>query len=431
MTPTRTLRFAPKQPGDPGAPFARPLHGKRRVAGPVPRSFVHVDPDAPPGASSRHAALRCIAHVDLDAFYASVEELDHPEWKGHPLVVGADPQEGRGRGVVATANYPARKFGIRSAMPIGEAWRRCPEARFVFPRFDRYHQKSQEVFAVLRESVDVVEPAGIDEGYLDLSSKADTFHAAVELARAIQARILAQTQLTASMGVAANKTVAKIATDMQKPHGLTAVAPGTEEAFLAPLPVRKIPGVGPKSEERLASLGVTTVGQLAELAPSILRREFGAWGPRLADLARGIDETPLETEWERKSVGGETTFLQDSTDEAEWRATVADLARDAARTLAEEGNVARTLTLKVRLTGFETFTRARTLAVPTDDAGAFVRIALELLEENRPTRAVRLLGVRLSHLMPREGRQRVLDDWDAALLGEAPPWRPKQRRLDE
>ena len=375
--------------------------------------------------------MRAIVHVDLDAFYASVEELDHPEWKGHPLVVGADPRGGAGRGVVATCNYAARRFGIRSAMPIGEAWRRCPDARFVFPRFERYHAESEKVFAILRESADAIEPASIDEGYLDVSARVASFQEAVEHARAVQRRIAAQTGLTASMGVATNKTVAKIATDMQKPEGLTAVAPGTEEAFLAPLPVRKIPGVGPKSEERLASLGAVTVGQLAALPAGILSREFGAWGPRLAQLARGIDEAPVETGWERKSVGGETTFLVDSGDEAEWRRTVEELARDAARTLVSEGDVARTVTLKVRLIGFETFTRARTLSAPTDDGGVLARVALELLAENRPSRAVRLLGVRFSHLTPLEGRQLLLDEWDAARLGEARPWRPGQRRLDE
>ncbi|HVM44874.1 MAG TPA: DNA polymerase IV [Candidatus Thermoplasmatota archaeon] len=375
--------------------------------------------------------MRYIVHVDLDAFYASVEELDHPEWKGHPLVVGADPQEGRGRGVVATCNYAARRFGIRSAMPISEAWRRCPDARFVFPRFERYHEASQQVFAVLRESADAVEPASIDEGYLDLGSRVDTFPAAVAHARAVQARILEATGLTASMGVATNKLVAKIATDMQKPHGLTAVAPGEEEAFLAPLPARKIPGVGPKSEERLRALGVETIGQLAALPPAVLTREFGAWGARLAQLARGVDEAPVATDWERKSVGGETTFLRDSADPDEWRATVAGLARDAAEALAREQSVARTITLKVRLAGYETFTRARTLATPTDDAATLARVALELLDENRPARAVRLLGVRLSHLTPRAGRQLLLDEWDAARLGEAPAWHPRQRTLFE
>ena len=410
MSSARTGVIAPRQIGERGAPFALNI-GIRR------------------GPKLGQPLVRSIAHVDLDAFYASVEELDHPEYKGHPLVVGADPKDGHGRGVVTTANYAARKFGIRSAMPISEAYRRCPDARFVYPRFERYHEMSQAVFAILRESADAIEPAGIDEGYLDLTSRADGFQAAVELARAIQERVLRETQLSVSLGVASNKVVAKIATDMQKPHGLTAVVPGTEEAFLAPLPVRKIPGVGPKTEAHLQQMGIETIAQLAAVAPSVLAREFGAWGPRLAQLARGIDEAPVETGWERKSVGGETTFLHDTSDPEEWRTTVAGLAREAASSLVEEGSVARTVTLKVRLSGFETYTRARTLPTPTDDGGVFARVALELLDENRPTRAVRLLGVRLSHIVPREGRQLRIDEWDAARLGEAPPWRSPQRRL--
>lgn len=374
---------------------------------------------------------RFIAHVDLDAFYASVEELDHPEWAGHPLVVGADPQEGHGRGVVATANYAARAFGIRSAMPISEAWRRCPTARFVEPRFERYAEKSDEVFAVLRKVCDMVEAASIDEGYLDLTSRAPDFGAAVALAGAIQRRVLAETRLSASLGVSTSKLVAKIATDMRKPHGLTPVGPGQEEAFLAPLPVRKIPGVGPKSEERLAALGVATCAELAALPASALSREFGVWGPRLAQMARGIDEAPVETAWERKSLGGETTFLRDVADPGLWRETVEALAREAAASLVEEGFLARTLTLKVRLSGFETYTRARSLPRPSDDARVFAHLAQALLDENAPTRPVRLLGVRLSHLTPRGKRlQAPLDDWSAERFGEAPPWRPAQQRLD-
>lgn len=374
--------------------------------------------------------MRLVLHVDLDAFYASVEELDHPEWKGHPLVVGTLPDEGRARGIVTTCNYAARAFGIKNAMPISQAWRLCPGARYVEPRFERYAEKSEEVFALLRET-GPVEPASIDEGYLDLTGRCATFEEAVALARSLQEAIQARTGLSASLGVAANKLVAKIATDMRKPHGLTGVPPGAEEAFLAPLPARKIPGVGPKSEERLSLLGIATCAELAAAPASLLQREFGVWGPRLAELARGVDDSPVETNWERKSLGGETTFSRDSADPAEWRATVAELAEGAARSLAEEGLVARTLTLKIRLTGFETHTRSRTLPRATDDAGAWRETALALLEENEPPRAVRLLGVRLSHLAPKQGGQRDLRDWDAEVLGEAPRWRPKQRRLDE
>lgn len=374
---------------------------------------------------------RSIVHVDLDAFFASVEELDHPEWKDHPLVVGADPKQGAGRGVVTTANYAARKFGIRSAMPVSEAYRRCPDARFVHPRFERYAQKSDEVFAILRGSTDALEPGGSDEAWLDLSSRAAGFEQAIALARALQQRILDETKLTASMGIATNKVVAKIATDMRKPFGMTIVPPGTEAEFLAPLPVRKIPGVGPRSNERLAQLGIETIAQLAATPAVLLQREFGVWGPRLGALARGIDESPVETGWERKSIGNETTFAVDSTDETEWAATLDDLMRGAVTRLREEGTLARTVTLKVRLAGFETYTRARTLPAPTDDVGVLSRAVLELLAQHKPTRPVRLLGVRLTHLSPREGEQSLLDTWDVARFGEAPPWHPKQRRIDD
>ncbi|MEA3198807.1 MAG: hypothetical protein QOE90_235 [Thermoplasmata archaeon] len=371
---------------------------------------------------------RLILHVDLDAFYASVEELDHPDWKGHPLVVGADPQEGRGRGIVTTANYEARKFGVRSAMPISTAWRLCPQARYVEPRFERYMEKSDEVFAILRRA-GAVEPASIDEGYLDVSSLGD-FEAALRAARELQQEILRETGLSASFGVATNKLVAKIATDMQKPRGVTGVPPGTEEGFLAPLAARRIPGVGPKSEARLAMLGIHTCADLAAAPASLLSREFGVWGPRLAELARGVDDAPVETSWARKSLGGETTFQRDVEDPSVLRDTVAELAERGAASLAEEKLLARTVTLKIRLTGFETHTRARTLPRATDDAAALRETALALLAENAPPRAVRLLGVRLSHLVARSG-QRDLRDWDAEVLGEARPWRPKQRRLDE
>ena len=375
--------------------------------------------------------MRFVLHVDLDAFYASVEELDHPEWKGHPLVVGADPQGGRGRGVVTTANYEARRFGVRSAMPISQAWQLCPHARYVFPRFERYAEKSGEVFRVVREMADLVEPAGIDEGYLDVSSRAATFPEAVEVARALQRRIRDETMLSASVGVATSKLVAKIATDMQKPAGLTAVPPGTEEAFLAPLPARKIPGVGPKTEARLLELGLVTCADLAAAPASLLAREFGSWGPRLGQLARGLDDAPVEVGWERKSLGSETTFDRDEADPEEWARTLRSLAAEIAASLREEGRVARTVTLKVRLQGFETHTRARTLPMPVDDAGTLERVAAELLREFAPARPVRLLGLRVTGLGGASGEQATMDAWPADLLGEQPAWRPAQRRLDE
>lgn len=372
-----------------------------------------------------------IAHVDLDAFFASVEELDHPEYIGFPLVVGADPKEGRGRGVATTANYAAREFGIRSAMPISEAWRRCPTARFVKPRFHRYQEKSEEVFDLLRESVDLVEQASIDEAYLDLSQRGTDFPAALAFVKALQKRIHAKTRLTASFGLSASKTLSKIASDINKPNGITAVPPGTEAAFLAPLPARKIPGVGPKTDERLAELGIHTCGDLAALSRERLLDLFGSWGPRLGELARGVDAEPVRSQWTRKSAGNERTYFQDVEDPRVWEATLRDLSEDGARTLVEEGVGARTVTLKVRMTGFETYTRARTLPAPVQDAEAILRIAKDLLRESPPSRAVRLLGVRLTGLTPGVAGQASLRAWPADIMGEHEAWHSPQRRVDE
>lgn len=368
-------------------------------------------------------------HVDLDAFYASVEVRENPELRGKPLVVGADPKEGHGRGVVTTASYEARKFGIRSAMPISTAWRLCPDAVFVYPRFDLYSRVSDGVFAVLRATGATVEGASIDEAYLDATAVTRDMDEAVALARRVQAAVVEAERVTASVGVASNKLVAKIATDLNKPAGVTAVPPGTEEAFLAPLPARKIPGVGPKTDEALKAMGVATCGELARVPPAVLAERFGSWGPRLAELARGVDLTPVEAEWARKSVGSETTFETDVTDPDHLRATVDELADDAARRVAEERLAARTVTLKLRLADFTTFTRSRTLPRATDLAPVVRVAARALLDEALPEGAsVRLLGVRLSHLVDTTRKQASLDLWPADVLGEAEP--PPDRSLD-
>ncbi len=369
--------------------------------------------------------------MDLDAFFASVEELDNPEWKGSPLVVGADPKMGLGRGVVTTANYAARKYGIKSAMPISEAWRRCPTARFVRGHYPRYTEKSREVFDILQEATDVIERAGIDEAYLDLSDKVDTFDEAVNLARDFQARIEAATGLTASFGMATSKTVAKIASDYRKPRGITAVTPGTEATFLAPLAARRIPGVGPKTEARLEELGIETCADLAALSGTRMGELFGSWGPRLAELARGIDDSPLLVAWERKSLGNETTYAQDVDDPRVWESTLNALAEESAETLQKEGVVARTITIKVRVTGFETYTRGRSLPVPVCEKDAIARVALDLLRENAPDKPVRLLGLRLTGLAAVVRGQSTLRAWPADVLGELEPWIAPQRRVDD
>src|SRR3954463_3295668 len=253
-----------------------------------------------------------VAHLDLDAFFAAVEELENPELKMVRLVVGGDPH---GRGVVATANYVARRFGIGSAMSCAEAERRCPQAVFVRPRMALYREYSREVWSIVRESVSTIEQAGIDEGYLDLGQVAPAFDDARAVAEAVQAVVRARTRLSCSLGVATSKVVAKIASDRRKPGGLTAVRPGQEAAFLAPFPIRILPGVGPRAEERLKAFAVETIGQLAAITDEQLGGVMrGKVGRELRDRARGIDPRPLEVSTERISISQEETFARDISD---------------------------------------------------------------------------------------------------------------------
>ncbi|HVL47626.1 MAG TPA: DNA polymerase IV, partial [Candidatus Thermoplasmatota archaeon] len=376
-----------------------------------------------------------ILHFDLDAFYASVEQRDDPSLKGKPVVIGADPEGGRGRGVVATASYEARAFGIRSAMPMTQAWRACPDAVYLPPDIERYAAVSREVFATIARHADVLEPGGIDEGYLDVTERT---RGDFDEARALAARVAAEVRrdhgLSTSWGVAPSKLVAKIATDMQKPRGLTVVRPGEEERFLAPLPARKIPGVGPKTAERLEDLGVKTCADLAATPVALLARELGVWGPRLAALARGLDDSPVDPAWERKSVGSETTFHDDLPPGPALEEAVARAAGWVAEGLAAEALLARTVVLKVRLEDFTTFTRSRTLALPTDDAATLREAALALLAESPLPKRVRLVGVRGTNLVaPHGARQATLDRWPADVLGEraAAGGRGKRPRLWE
>ncbi len=339
-----------------------------------------------------------VAHLDLDAFFAAVEELENPELKGVPLVVGGDPH---GRGVVATANYVARGFGIRSAMPCAEALRRCPQAVFVRPRISLYRDYSREVWAHVRAMVPTVEQAGIDEGYLDLGEVAPAFDDARALAEAVRAVVRARTRLSCSLGVATSKVVAKIASDRRKPGGLTAVRPGREAAFLAPFPIRLLPGVGPRAEERLARAGVTTIGRLAALPD----RELGAVlrgkvGLELRDRARGIDPRPLEVSTERISISNEETFARDVGDREQLHDELRRMADSLAAHLAARGQVARTVTTKLRYPDFAIRTRSTSLPVGTDDAGRIGDLACALLDRalrDRPG-PLRLVGVGVSGL---------------------------------
>ena len=341
---------------------------------------------------------RTILHVDMDAFFAAVEQRDRPELRGRPVIVGADPQGGRGRGVVSTASYEARRFGVHSAMPISEAWRRCPDGVYLPVDMESYARESERIMEMLRRFTDLVEPVSIDEAFLDVTGSARALGSGEAIAKQLKEAIRSEAGLTASVGVAASKLVAKIASDLRKPDGLVVVPPGTEEAFLAPLPVRRLWGVGPKMEEELAKLGVTTIGDLAALDPARLERRLGTHGHDLQLLARGIDEREVLSESEEaKSLGQEHTYERDTGDPARLRATLLDLADAVSRRLRAHGLKARTITLKYRDETFRTTTHARTLSNAVDSGNEVFGAAWHLFQEVHGTRKVRLLGIYASH----------------------------------
>jgi len=351
---------------------------------------------------------RSILHVDMDAFYAAVEQRDRPELRGRPVVVGADPRGGRGRGVVSTASYEARRFGIGSAMPISQAYRLCPGAVYLPVDMEKYAAVSAEVMAVLRDFTDLVEPLSIDEAFLDVTGSRRALGSGEAIARALKDKLRAATALTASVGLAANKLVAKIASDLRKPDGLVVVPPGTEAAFLAPLAVRRLWGIGPKMEERLFKAGIHTIGQLAAQGEAVLERRFGTHGQDLLRLARGLDDREVESHAaEAKSVGQEHTYGRDTADRAQHRRTLLDLCDGVARRLRGQGLQASSVTLKHRDEAFHTVTRATTLASPTDASDALFQAAWSLLEGLPGAGKVRLLGVYASRFEP--GRQMTLD----------------------
>jgi len=361
--------------------------------------------------------MAILAHLDLDAFYAAVEELEQPELRTQPLVVGGDPQ---GRGVVATANYVARRFGIHSAMSAAEALRRCPHAVFVRPRQALYREYSQAVWAAVREVVPLVERTGLDEGYLDFAGVAGDYARARAVAEAVQTAVRGATSLSCSLGVAPTKVVAKVASDRRKPGGITVVPAGTEAAFLAPFPVRRLPGVGPRAEERLHAAGVTTVGALAALSDLDLRALLpGAVGRLLRDRARGIDPRGLETQAERISISVEETFERDLHDRRLLHAELRRMADELARRLQRDGLSARTVTAKLRYADFSIRSRSTSLDAGVDDAARIGDLACALLDRGLRDRpgALRLVGVGVSGLSGH--RQLTLDE--VAPAGVSPP----------
>ncbi len=352
---------------------------------------------------------RAIIHLDLDAFFAAVEVLKEPELAGKPLLIGGRPA---GRGVVAAASYPARAFGIHSAMPMARALALCPEAT-VRPvrRRSEYREYSQQVMSLVRQTSPLVEQVSIDEAFIDLTDQVTIWDEAIGVAEGLQRRIREETDLSASLGVATNKLLAKVASDHDKPGGLTVVQPGDEAAFLAPLPVRVLWGVGPVTAEKLAQLDVISVGDLAGLPEERLWKGFGRHGPALARMARGIDERPVVAEYEPKSVSHERTFSRDLTDARALRRQLWRLSQGVGERLRRREVAGETVAIKLRYADFSTLTRQTRLSVPTDNDKEIYQAAVTLLRRTwQPGRPVRLLGVAARGLTAPAGQIPLWED---------------------
>jgi DNA polymerase IV len=336
-------------------------------------------------------AQRRIIHIDMDAFYASVEQRDNPELRGKPLAVGGSPES---RGVVAAASYEARKFGVRSALPMSRAVRLCPELVIVPPDFSKYREASHKVMEILHSATPLVEPLSLDEAYLDVTENRWGEPLATNVAKRIKQLIREQLSLTASAGVAPNKFLAKIASGWQKPDGLTVIAPERVESFLQKLPVEALWGVGPKTAKKLRAIGIERLVDVRTAQPELLAKTVGSLADWLVQLSHGVDERPVEPHRETKSISSETTYAKDLTDWREINREIQALAEDVAEQLKRKGLRARTVTIKVRYANFTTVTRSHTTEYFTDSRLELVNRAQTLLERTQAAeRSVRLLGV--------------------------------------
>ena len=355
---------------------------------------------------------KAILHVDLDAFYVSAERRERPELRGIPVAVGADPEGGKGRGVVIACSYEARKFGLRSGMPISQAYRLCPQATYVPPDWGLYERVSEEVMTTLRGFADKFEQGSIDEAYLDVTSRARDEESAARFAKEVKKALLEKHGLTCSIGVAPNKSSAKIASDRNKPDGLTVVPFDRVAGFLAPLPVGVVPGIGRKTEEFLSEKGISTIGQLQELDGKQLLTWFGKNGVWLWGVVHGEENVEVRQQEMPKSLSVERTFLQDVTDFRRVRKEAADGASELMRRVKSGGYSYRVAGIKIRFSGFETHTRERTLVSHTDDEGPLNETVEKLLDEfEAKGRPVRLVGIRVADIQRSTSGPAKLDDW--------------------
>jgi DNA polymerase IV (DinB-like DNA polymerase) len=351
-------------------------------------------------------------HIDMDAFYSSVEQRENPKIVGRPVIVGADPKGGKGRGVVAGCSYEARKYGIHSAQPISQAYRLCPEGVYLHPNYELYDEVSEQVMQLLRPYAAKFEQISIDEAFMDLTGKVANFREVSLLAFKIKEEVKQKAQLTCSIGIAPNKSVAKIASDFKKPDGMTIVPPENVKQFLAPLPVNKISGIGKKSTEALNRMGINSIGDLATAHPSKLVDAFGKYGTRLWQIANGIDDEEVVATYFIKSISTETTFEEDVDDKTRLAEAFHSLIDDVhARTLTQN-MLFRTVGIKVRLEDFSTFTRARTHPKYTNEKEIIQKYVSTLFTEfENSHQKIRLIGVRLSNLKKADTLQETILSW--------------------
>ncbi len=352
---------------------------------------------------------RIIFHVDMDQFFAAVEEREHPEIRGKPVVVGADPKEGKGRGVVSTCNYEARKYGVKSGIPIARAWRLCPNAVYLPVNYSLYRKVSARIMKILRSYADKFERWGLDEAFLDVTSRVKNFEEAEKMAQKIKKEIYEKEKLICSIGVGSNKLVAKMGSDFDKPNGLTVIREEDVKSFLSPLPVRRLLWVGRKTENRLNKMGIKTIGDLANYDASILVEKFGAAGTQLYLSAQGIDNDEIQERWERKSISREITFEEDMSDFTLIFDTLDAISEDLYQELIASNFAFKTTTVKIRYKNFETHTHGKTLPFFTDQLKDIKRSARDLAQDYLDSdRKIRLIGIKLSNLLSTEKQKRLI-----------------------
>lgn len=352
---------------------------------------------------------RIIFHLDMDHFYTAVEEREHSELIGKPVIVGADPKQGKGRGVVSTSNYEARKVGVRSGMPISRAWQLCPQAVYLPPDFPRYIKASKAVMQIAKCYADKFEQWGIDEAFLDVSDRVHNFDEATALAKELKQEIQLKENLTCSIGIGPNKLIAKIASDFNKPNGLTVIKESEVAMFLSPLPVRKLLWVGKKTEAKLKTLGIETIGDLARFDPSVLTEMFGIMGTQMHLMALGIDNSKVEEHTSVKSISNETTFEEDTSDANAILMALDTLSDNVSKETLDQHLFFKTVTIKVRYENFETHTKSKTLPFITNRVQDLKKTTRELLQVYlKSNRRIRLIGVRVSSFVSGETQKTLL-----------------------